>query len=806
VLVGAEEITAARAAAPFPRDARVAIPKRGIYSEAARRDRLAFVREQTGRDLACLGQVALSPETLTGNIENLIGAVEVPIGLAGPLWFRGDKVSGRVYAPMATTEGALVASATRGAIALSRSGGVTTQVLCQQMTRVPLFVLSDLHSAVRFADFVRSRVPEIREHALRVSRHAQLISIEPALMGHMVNVRFVFDTADAAGQNMTTSCTWHACQWLLQQIELEALPLEGFLIEGAMSGDKKVTFESFLSGRGTRVTAECVLDPSVLSHVLRVTADELLKTHERALAGSVQSGMVGYNINVANVVAAIFTATGQDIACVHESSLAQLHLEKAACGVYASVLLPSLIVGTIGGGTHLPRQNECLQIIDCEGPGKSARLAEIIAGYCLATDLSTMSAVAGGQFAAAHDRLGRNRRIRWLERQDLSKAFFEPGLRRTFADDTITVLELTPIAAATTGSSIVTDLTARTVRKLIGLFPFRLTYRSGRDPTARRIEVMVKVKPLDEEVILAANSLAAMAGGRLRDSYARFKDRTGFAGCHVRELGVYAQADPRFWRRVPKVYDTFRDDRREAYVVVMERLTGMTLMETADDVSGWSRRHVETALRDIAEVHAVWYRREEELERVPWLGPFPTAKSMTETIELWEQLGVHAFEEFPEWVSSEDRRLHHDLVESIPDWWSEIEAMPRTLVHNDFNPRNIAFRSRNGDLELCAYDWELATLHLPQHDLAELLCFVLTPAATRAEVGHYVEVHRRALEEASGYVVDPALWRSGFALCLADLAVNRIALYLMAHTLRHYGFIERVVGTLRRLIALELGR
>jgi thiamine kinase-like enzyme len=360
--------------------------------------------------------------------------------------------------------------------------------------------------------------------------------------------------------------------------------------------------------------------------------------------------------------------------------------------------------------------------------------------------------------------------------------------------------------AASTGESILTDLTARTAGKLIGLFPFRLTYRAGGDSIDRRLEVMVKVKPLDQEVILAARGVAAMAGPALRDAFARFPEQTGLTGCHVRELGVYDQGDPRFRKHMPEVYDMLRDDTREAYVVVMERLTGMTLMDTADDVSGWSRTCVDTALRHLAKLHAVWYGREEELEQATRLGAFPTAKSMTAARELWEQLGVHAFAEFPEWVSSEERRRHHQLVETIPEWWSEIEAMPRTLIHNDFNPRNIAFRSRHGARELCAYDWELATLHLPQHDLAELLSFVLTPAATPTEVRHYVEAHRRALEEATGRGVDKALWRRGFALCLADLAVNRIPMYLMAHTVRHFGFMQRVVRTLRRLMALEWRR
>jgi hydroxymethylglutaryl-CoA reductase (NADPH) len=783
------------------------VPKRGVYNEEARLQRLEFVREQSGWTLPSLQQTTLAAERLTGNVENLIGSVEVPVGLAGPLRFAGETVQGVIYAPLATTEGALVASASRGAIALSRSGGVTTHLIQQQMSRVPLFAFEDMQGAVHFARWISEHTGEIQEQTRRVSSHAKLTALAPSVMGRLVHLAFRYETGDAAGQNMTTSCTWHACQWVMEQIKgLGDIALETFIIEGGMSGDKKVTFQSLLAGRGARVTAECFIGASVLSRVLHVTPDQVLKAHERGLSGSVQVGMIGYNVNVANIVAAMFTATGQDIACVHESSLAQLHLERTDGGIYASIVLPSLIVGTVGGGTHLPRQNDCLQIMDCAGAGKGGRLAEIITGYCLATDLSTISAIAGGQFAAAHERLGRNRAVRWFTREDLTPAFFEPGLRRALADDTMSVRQATPSVLPFGGNSILTELTGRRIKKLVGLFPYQLTCESEWSRDVTTLEVMVKVKPLDQEVMLAATSLAAMSGARLQESYARFKDRTGFSGCHIRELMVCAQTDPRFRRHVPEIYDTFRDDSREAYVMVMERLVDVTHLNSADDVSGWGRGHVEAAIRGIADVHAIWYRREEELLRLPWLGTVPTARSMTEMIELWQSLAVHAFHEFPEWISSEALASHHDLVRRIPEWWSEIESMPRTLIHNDFNPRNIALRTRGAAPRLCAYDWELATLHLPQHDLAELLCFVLNPEDTAEEVAHYVEVHRQALEESSGYAIDRGTWRSGFDLSLADLTVNRMGLYLMAHTLQHYGFMERVVRTLQHLMTLASGR
>jgi aminoglycoside phosphotransferase (APT) family kinase protein len=128
--------------------------------------------------------------------------------------------------------------------------------------------------------------------------------------------------------------------------------------------------------------------------------------------------------------------------------------------------------------------------------------------------------------------------------------------------------------------------------------------------------------------------------------------------------------------------------------------------------------------------------------------------------------------------------------------------MPKTLIHNDFNPRNIAFRRSSQEPVLCAYDWELATLHLPQHDLAELLVFTLTDKASQEEVKEYADYHRQMLEQASGTRIGKEQWLEGYELCLLELMVNRIAMYLMAHSFRHYKFMERVVKTAIHLLSL----
>ncbi|PIE40831.1 MAG: hypothetical protein CSA49_06475 [Gammaproteobacteria bacterium] len=343
------------------------VPARGLYTEQARQERLAFVREQCDMQFEEVSKLGLDPTSLVSNIEALIGSVEIPVGIAGPLHIKGAEADGLFYAPMATSEGALVASATRGATAISRSGGATARVLDQRMLRVPVFVLNSSANAVLFSEWVTDHFKEIAEETRKYSNYANLVTLKAFVFGRSVHVHFVYKTGDAAGQNMTTTCTWRACQWILAAMNaFQGVEFENFMIEANLSNDKKVTYQSFLSGRGIRVLAEAQISDAVCQEILKVSAKQLVEAYNNFVVGSVAAGMVGININIANVIGAMFAATGQDIACTHESAIGQLHLELTDKGeVYATMMLPSLVVGTVGGGTNLPTQRECLELLGC---------------------------------------------------------------------------------------------------------------------------------------------------------------------------------------------------------------------------------------------------------------------------------------------------------------------------------------------------------------------------------------------------------------------------------------------------------
>lgn len=781
------------------------LPNRGQFSEEARLNRVKFIQQKTQTDISGVANTSIDSQDLRGNIEAYLGSIEIPIGLAGPIYIEGNEVEGLFYAPMATTEGALIDSVTRGSLAITKSGGVTTRVLGQRMMRVPLFIFANMYSALFFAEWVRIHASQIKSEAVKYSNHAQLMELEPHVIGRSVHVHFVYETGDASGQNMSTTCTWNTCLWILERLKHHPdHAVERFFIDGNLSNDKKVTFLSFVKGRGMRVIAEAFISERILSTILKTTPEQLFAAYQGVVAGATQAGMIGMNVNVANVIAAMFTALGQDIACVHESSIAHFHMEMHDHGIYVSVLLPSLVVGTVGGGTGLPQQRECLQILGCSGVGKAFKLAEIIAAFCLALDLSTLSAVSSGHFAISHERLGKNRPVNYLKIGDFDQTFFTRLFQNQRNDKSINVTQVHFDHHHEIGSSIVTLMTAEKVKKLLGHYAVRLAVTADQQST-ENINIIMKIKPLDSEVIFMVNTVASVCDNQLAAEFKRANGDTGFIHCHTRELNIYRHQDECFTRITPKLYGIYEDKEREAYVLLMEQLNNMELMDSADDISGWTHDHIRCAIDDISSFHRLWYKKEDELQQSSWIGWYPTKTKMEHYTRLWHRMLVHTNNEFPEWFENRDLHYLRGLIDAIPEWWSVIEKSPKTLIHGDFNPRNIAFRKNENGLRLCAYDWELATIQIPQRDIVELLAFSLSPEEIHlSQLQYWSEYQRQSLSKACGEEIDKALWWQGFRYSFYDLLINRCMHYCMAHTAQHYEFMDRVMNNVLTIVCQEL--
>jgi aminoglycoside phosphotransferase (APT) family kinase protein len=213
-------------------------------------------------------------------------------------------------------------------------------------------------------------------------------------------------------------------------------------------------------------------------------------------------------------------------------------------------------------------------------------------------------------------------------------------------------------------------------------------------------------------------------------------------------------------------------------------------------------RHIEAVIDGLAQLHASWYAREAELRMRPWIGHISSRESMVDMTPLWRALADHAEPYLAEWAGRSIVETQQALIDSVGHWWQAFESSPLTLIHSDFNPRNVALRREGDGLRLCAYDWELATLGLPQRDLVEFLCFVLHDNSSRDEVCRYVERHRVALEAATGCAIAQDDWQAGVHAGLAEVLINRLAFYVMIHRVRPQAFLPRIARTWQRLHAL----
>jgi hydroxymethylglutaryl-CoA reductase (NADPH) len=382
-----------------------------IYGDAnkAAEARRQYLEKVVGVKLENIGKTVIDFNTVVGrNIENVIGAVQIPLGVAGPLLVKGDYANGYFYIPLATTEGALVASVNRGAKFITESGGARVKVLKDGMARAPLFRLPSLIDAVEFVEWVTQHFDELKKVAESTTRHGKLKEVQPFIVGNYVWLRLVFSTGDAMGMNMVTIASDAVAKYIQQHFPKAKL----VALSGNMCVDKKANAVNFLLGRGKTVVAEAVVKREVLER-LGITAEDVHEVNVRKnLIGSALAHSYGFNAHFANIIAAIFIATGQDVAQVVESSMGITSTEPRDEGLYISVFLPSLEVGTVGGGTGLPTQREALALLGVAGsgnpPGTNAlKFAEIIAAAVLAGELNLLIALARNELASAHQRLGR---------------------------------------------------------------------------------------------------------------------------------------------------------------------------------------------------------------------------------------------------------------------------------------------------------------------------------------------------------------------------------------------------------------
>jgi hydroxymethylglutaryl-CoA reductase (NADPH) len=374
------------------------------YSEEAISRRIKYLHEYSGFEATQLTQSTIDPQLTKGNIENLIGFTQVPVGAIGPLKINGDHAKGEYYVPLSTTEGALISSFNRGARVITLSGGANVAIVRDSIQRAPFFELENLFKAREFIEWIGKQFVWLQQIAQSTTNNGKLLSYNAFMQGKIVFLRLNFSTGDAMGMNMITKATHEVCKYISGHF-----PIKHYSLESNMAVDKKPAHINSILGRGKTVSAEVVIKKNILSKFLHTSAQQIEKDYQRQVTGSFLAGTLGLNGHYANGIAAMFLACGQDLANISESCVGYSSVEAIDGDLYVSVNLPSLVVGTVGGGVSLPTQRECLELIGCYGTGKSKKFAEIVAATALAGEISLEASIVAGDFVSAHEKYGRNK-------------------------------------------------------------------------------------------------------------------------------------------------------------------------------------------------------------------------------------------------------------------------------------------------------------------------------------------------------------------------------------------------------------
>jgi hydroxymethylglutaryl-CoA reductase (NADPH) len=363
------------------------------------KQRNTFLEKKLSLSLSTLTQATVDVDENV-HCENRIGSVSLPLGVAGPFFVQGEEIKGEYYLPLATTEGALVASVNRGAKACFEKG-IITSVERVGVTRGPVLKVNTPSQANKVEKWIWEHMSELAEKAQETSSHIRLMDVVIKKAGMYIFLRLSFDTDQAMGMNMATIASQIIVDHISKKTKSSTIS-----VAGNFDIDKKPAWLNSIYGRGYVVQAEAIINKETVSSVLKTTSKKIEQVWKaKCMIGSALSGSIGFNAHHANIIAAIYAATGQDIAHTVEGSLGMTIIEVMSDeSLYISVNLPSILVGMIGGGTKLKTQSEAQSIMNIKS---SQGFSELIGAGVLAGELSLLASLSEGSLASTHKRLGR---------------------------------------------------------------------------------------------------------------------------------------------------------------------------------------------------------------------------------------------------------------------------------------------------------------------------------------------------------------------------------------------------------------
>lgn len=758
------------------------IPGRGLNSAHALKQRNEYMNKE-GFDLSHISKHSLNLATIDNNIESFIGSVEVPLGIVGPLLYNTNNQKELVYCVAGTLEGALVASMNRGARAVSLSGGFRATVKYQKMLRAPLFTFFSSEDAHILVEWVQKHCNKIKQHAEQYSNHAKLLEIIPERFANKVHLYFYYNTGDASGQNMTTVCTWHAILWIAENFSKETeVLIDTCIIEGNGASDKKVSQYTIKNGRGIHVEATCFLTNEVIKNVLRTTKQDFMKAYSASREITIKNGMLGYNVNISNAIAAIFLATGQDLGSIHESSHADLILEEKQDGIDFMLKLTNLVIGSIGGGTHVPKQKEALELMGCYGKGNVNRFASLISGFALSLEISTFAAIVSGAFAKAHEKLGRNKPVNWLTQSELNTDFIQQHFTSRICEDIISCeIGIENIVE----NGIITQITNKVSKKCIGLYPAHIHTQNHTHA------ILIKSKALDIDVIKGLHFLAALIDVELADLISKYKENLEYWNCHRKEIKIYEILNKEKCNCFPLYYGKYIDEKREIFMFAMEQLRAEDIahINSQNRPELWKEAECFQVIQEISTVHLYFLQNIDSVPEVKEFKPWLSAELYNKFISIMlldakNSKKFSIIEKFPEYLSQLEKEKE------------DVANIPNTIIHGDLSSRNIAIKKQSP--QVCIYDWELAVVNIPHRDIVEFLSFVLQENFEKEELFKYLNFHFESVK--NNYSVSKEEWFKGYSYALKEYLATKVSFFEVAGIQAKYAFSERVLLVSHRML------
>jgi hydroxymethylglutaryl-CoA reductase (NADPH) len=494
--------------------------------------------------------------------------------------------------------------------------------------------------------------------------------------------------------------------------------------------------------------------------------------------------------------------------------VAFLDLELHNEGLLAKITFPNLVVGTVGGGTHLPKQSEALELMGCKGNGKSSRLASLIAGFALGLELSTYSAIVSGEFAKAHEKLGRNRPVEWLTRNEVNKSFLLSFLKHPQKEK---IVEISMEDSPFTENGILTHIAARVTKKMIGFEEILLkfdsninqingliTNKKGSPNALIEERILLKSKATDTEVIKGLHLISASIDSMLSDSISQHRETLEYKNSHLKEALIYEFLDTEGYSFIPNYYGSYRNDEREVHIVCLEFLNeqDMFIFNSENHPEHWNRNAIQWAISDIGLAHRVLKKVQsnsfKDSDIIQEFKPWVNNQLYNKIIQILMDQNEEKVELTMDFKPFVDASLR------LKDWGKELNLIPKTVIHNDFNSRNVGVRL-NGDVVI--YDWELSVINFPHRDIVEFLSFTLDIEKNAADWLSYLEFHFQDSKglwkdlTANDFLEFRRQWFYTYEYSLTELIVTRLIFYEVAGIVVKYEFSNRVLQTANWLLS-----